>query len=148
MFGLKKGDSKKFAEEMEVNMPGIKSRYENYFNELPNTWDNFSTNEKALINENFPVLFGLNPKGDKGLLNRFIIPNTDITSEVGIGGKTTFDEIQGVFVPESFVDRTQALFGDKAKVLPIETLVKNKYTKGPVPYYGLENSADFKKLKK
>ena len=144
MFGLKKGKTKKFIEEYEPNMPGITSRYENYFKELPKTWDNLSADEKLLANENFPVLFGLNPKA--GSASRFKVPQTDIRSEIGIGGKTTFDEIQGVFVPESFVDKTQTLFGDRAKVLPIESIVNNKYTKGPASKM-LQQSEDFKKLK-
>ena len=144
MFGLKKGDTKKFVDEYEWKYPGLRSRYENYFEELPKTWDNLSADEKSLANENFPVLYGLNPKA--GSANRFFVPKTDIASEIGIGGKTTFDEIQGVFVPESFVDRTQTLFGDKAKVLPIESIINNKYTKGPASIM-LQQTKDFKKLK-
>ncbi len=65
-------------------------------------YEKASDMEKSLLDEKFPVMFGINPT--KGDASRFVIPRSDISGEMGIKGKVDFSEIPQIFVPRSKMD--------------------------------------------
>jgi len=99
------------------------SFYDDLKNKRLTEWQNLSDAEKALVQDNYPVMFGINPT--KGNTERFVIPKTDISDEVGISGKINFEEIPSIFVPKSKVAALQEQLGTKTKVLPIEDFMQN-----------------------
>jgi hypothetical protein len=99
------------------------SFYDDLKNKRLTEWQNLSDAEKALVQDNYPVMFGINPT--KGNAERFTIPRTDISDEVGISGKINFEEIPSIFVPKSKVAELQQQLGTKTKVLPIEDFMQD-----------------------
>ena len=98
-----------------------------FFDDLKNKrlteWQNLSDAEKALVQDNYPVMFGINPT--KGNAERFVVPITDVSDELGISGKIGFEEIPSIFVPKSKVAALQEQLGAKTKVLPIEDFMQD-----------------------
>jgi len=99
------------------------SFYDDLKNKRLTEWQNLSDAEKALVQDNYPVMFGINPT--KGNAERFTIPRTDISDEVGISGKINFEEVPSIFVPKSKVAALQEQLGTKTKVLPIEDFMQD-----------------------
>ena len=99
------------------------SFYDDLKNKRLTEWQSLSDAEKALVQDNYPVMFGINPT--KGNADRFVIPKSDISDEVGISGKINFEEIPSIFVPKSKVSALQQQLGTRTKVLPIEDFMQN-----------------------
>ena len=115
------------------------SFYDDLKNKRLTEWQNLSDAEKTLVQDNYPVMFGINPT--KGNAERFTIPRTDISDEVGISGKINFEEIPSIFVPKSKVAELQQQLGTKTKVLPIEDFMVDYRNAGKYDKlgYNIEN---------
>jgi hypothetical protein len=115
------------------------SFYDDLKNKRLTEWQNLSDAEKALVQDNYPVMFGINPT--KGNAERFTIPRTDISDEVGISGKINFEEIPSIFVPKNKVAALQEQLGTKTKVLPIEDFMQDYKNAGKYDElgYNIEN---------
>jgi hypothetical protein len=96
------------------------------YNKRLTQWNALSDEEKAIIQENYPIMIGINPR--QGDASRFIYPKSDISNEVGISGNIDFDEIPSIFAPTDKIQVLQKYLGNKTKVLPIEDFSKSKWT--------------------
>ena len=112
--------------------------YDDLYNKRLTQWNALTDQEKALLNENYPVLYGIKPKtGNVEGANRFRVPITDIADETAIAGKIGMDEIPSMFVPRTHVESLQKFLGDRTKVLPMDDFIKNQR----IPYKA-KQSAD------
>jgi hypothetical protein len=83
-------------------------------------WDKLSPDERALVSQQFPVVYGIDTNR-QGAVTFPII--SDIQSELRLRGGTTGDEIRAVFVPKDKIPLVQSLVGDKGpRVLDIDLL--------------------------
>jgi hypothetical protein len=76
--------------------------YDDLYTKGYEQYEKASGTEKSLLDEKFPVMFGINPT--KGDASRFVIPRSDVSGEMGIKGKVDFSEIPQIFVPRSKID--------------------------------------------
>ena len=102
--------------------------YDDLYNKRLTQWQNLSKEEQSLLNENFPVMYGIKPKTATTATNgnRFTMARSDVSDEMAIAGKIGMDEIPSMFVPKSHVETVQKLLGDQSKVLPMEQFIKNQ----------------------
>lgn len=99
-----------------------KEFYDDLYNKRLTQYQNLTEEERALLDDNFPIVYGINPKS-----RRFTNVSSDIPDEVGISGKIGYDEIPSMFVPQSRVETVQKYIGDKSKVFPMEDMINNKF---------------------
>jgi len=104
--------------------------YDELLTNQANKWQTLSQEEKLLAEENFPILFGIRPKG----ADRFSTIRTSIDGEVGIKGGVGFNEIPSVYVPKSKIEYVSQYFGnpDRMNILPIDELLL-KHNQGTMP---------------
>ena len=78
--------------------------------------------DQKLLSENYPMVFGINPKSNILGSNRFTIPTSMFSGEAGIKGITGLDEISNIFVPNNKIDLTKKYLGDRASNIQIKSL--------------------------
>ena len=86
-------------------------------------WNALSRKDKKLVEENFPVLYGLNPGKVREVEVHFL---AKLKAEVSVKGGFDFTEIRSIFVPENKVKLIREILHkqgiDHIKVSPIERI--------------------------
>jgi len=95
--------------------------YDDIYNNRLTQLQNLSEAERKIVEENFPVLYGINPK--QGVPNRLQPVSSSISGEVGISGGAGFDEFGAMFAPKKYVKDLRKMVGNQVNVLPIERVM-------------------------
>ena len=88
-----------------------------------NTWNSADPANRLLLEENYPMLFGLNPKNTEMGADRYFhqMPN-QLGPEAGIRGPVKFDEISNIYVPNSRIQQTTDFMGDNIGNIKINSM--------------------------
>lgn len=97
--------------------------YDKLYTDRVTQFENASDVEKTFLSENFPIMFGINPRS--GDASRFVIPRSDISGEVGIKGKLDFGDVPQIFVPRSRMQITKDYLGNDFQIHPIDPFFQN-----------------------
>jgi len=85
-------------------------------------WNKANKFEKNLIENPYPAVFGINPKGAGKIDTRPL--RSDIPHEQTILGKVGYDELSNVYVPKSKMREAEEYFEGKINVMDLEDLHK------------------------
>ena len=87
------------------------------------TWNSADPANRLLLEENYPMLFGLNPKNTEMGADRYFhqMPN-QLGPEAGIRGPVKFDEISNIYVPNSRIQQTTDFMGDNIGNIKINSM--------------------------
>jgi len=85
-------------------------------------WNKANKFEKGLIENPYPAVFGINPKGAGKIDTRPL--RSDIPHEQTILGKVGYDELSNVYVPKSKMREAGEYFEGKINVMDLEDLHK------------------------
>ena len=101
-------------------------------------WERLSQQDRVLVEEGFPVLYGIAPKANREVDITFLgtLPKGDHAGagvEVSLTGGSDFSEIVSIFVPNDKVELVQQILSDKSinhirvsPIEPIEEVMKGK----------------------
>ena len=117
------GRQKYLAERGESSLMPEVEYYDKLYSDRMTQFENASDVEKTFLSENYPMMFGINPRS--GDASRFVIPRSDISGEVGIKGKLDFQDISQIFVPRSKMQLTKDYLGNDFQVAPIDPFFQN-----------------------
>lgn len=119
--------------------------YDDIYNNRLTQLQNLSEAERKLVEENFPVLYGINPK--QGVPNRLQpVSFSGIAGEVGISGGAGLDEFGAMFAPKKYVKDLRKMVGNQVNVLPIER-VMNEARLAELKQLKYENGGEIKYYK-
>ena len=101
-----------------------------------NAWNNADDATKKILEENYPMLLGINPKNTVAGNSRYFSGiSNQLGPEAAIKGGVKLDEISNVFVPNSRIQQTTDYFGDKIGNIKINSLEDYSSSIPRMPYY-------------
>ena len=94
-------------------------------------WANLSRKDRRLVEENFPVLYGLKPKVSRSVETNFVdLRGGNFGIEVDLNGGADFNEITSVFVPRNKIRLVNSILEENGirhiRVSPIEPVLNSR----------------------
>jgi hypothetical protein len=85
-------------------------------------WNNLTTEERKLVKDPFPVVYGIEPKRAGSVHS----VTSDVRYEMGLKDGASVDEIKSIFVPKDKIEYVKQMLtekmGEKAKHIRVEDI--------------------------
>ena len=112
---------------------GFEQNYKQLQYDRLNFWSKADPKTKLLLEENYPMVFGINPRNTAAGSRRYFDSiGNQIGSEAGIKGGVKLDEISNIYVPKARIDQTTSAFGKNLgdiKISSLEDFGKQSYSR-------------------